>query len=638
MCGILFYFSKNLISNVDFCQALDLQSHRGPDHTGVFYTDIKESKTKIFNLKELLKNKGSIKHNVNSNFFIGHKRLSVFDLSSRSNQPFINKNTNDFFIYNGEFYNFKDYASNENINSDGLTLFENITKYGPEFYNRVNGMWASIHSDFKNNKVFLSRDRYGKKPLYYYNSKDTFIASSEIKSIFALLKQSRKVNLNALSYFFSSKMSPFFNNGTTFYDNINSIKPGENIYLDLNTFNLKFHSNIEHFENKINFKNNFNLVEENFNHEFNSAVHLRLQTDRKASVLLSGGVDSSLIASFIKKKDLEKLVFYTIYSKNEDYKNSDLYYSRLLAKNLDLKLNEISNDIELNEIDQIFYKLSKQQENPINLSSTALPTFLISSKMKSDNMHIALDGVGGDEIMGGFPVFSSLATASLKNKQYIKSMNYINQFLKYNDFNFIKNVKYFLHIMYSGLINHNFLSHSQKRSLSLLEILSNKLIKQEIRDLTLKNERDNLFLQTDRQNYEINKGGLPYYLGVSDSSNMINTVESRSPFLDSRLNKFLDLPDELKYNNGFNKFFLRSLLSKRVSNEIAWRKNKKGFTTHGIENYIQNNKSIEKILDSKIVREIIDKNININKLRKNKKALNALLPLAILNDIYDLHI
>jgi asparagine synthase (glutamine-hydrolysing) len=433
-------------------------------------------------------------------------------------------------------------------------------------------------------------------------------------------------------------MSPFFTNGTTFYKNIHSIKPGENIYLDLNTFEIKFHSITRHYENNIDFKKNLNLVEENFNYEFNSAVNLRLQTDRKASVLLSGGVDSSLIASFIKKDDLEKLVFYNIHSSNEEYKNSDLYYSRILAKNLGIKLNEISSDIEFNEFDQIFHKLSKQQENPINLFATALPTFLISSKMKFDNMHIALDGVGGDEIMGGFPVFSSLATASLRNKQYMKSINYINQFLKHNDFNLVKNIKYLLKIMYSGILDHNFLSNSQKRNLSLLEILSNKLIKKEITDITLKNERDNLFSQFDRQNHEIEKGGVPYYLGVSDSSNMINTVESRSPFLDTRLNKYINLPDELKFNNGYNKFFLRSVLSKRLPKEIAWRKNKKGFTTHGVENYTQNNKSIEKILDSKIVREIIDKKVDINNLKKNKKAINSLLPLAILNDIYDLHI
>ena len=137
----------------------------------------------------------------------------------------------------------------------------------------------------------------------------------------------------------------------------------------------------------------------------------------------------SLIASFIKKEDLGKLVFYTIHSNSEDYKNSDLYYARLLAKYLGVTINELSSDITYNEYDEIFYKLSKQQENPINLFSTALPTFLISSRMRSDNMHIALDGVGGDEVMGGFPVFSSLATASLKNRRYLKSLNYLNQFL-----------------------------------------------------------------------------------------------------------------------------------------------------------------------------------------------------------------
>jgi len=310
----------------------------------------------------------------------------------------------------------------------------------------------------------------------------------------------------------------------------------------------------------------------------------------------------------------------------------------LLAKYLGVTINEISSDITYNEYEDIFYKLSKQQENPINLYATSLPTFLISSRMRADNMHIALDGVGGDEVMGGYPAFSSLATANLKNRRYLKSLNYLNQFLKFSEFNLYTNIKYSLNVFYSGLVNVNYLSNAQKRNLSLLEILSNTLIKKEVRDLTLKNERDNLFLQTDRQNYEIKKGGLPYYLGVSDSANMINTVESRSPFLDTRLNKYTHLPDEYKFKNGFNKFFLRSILAKKIPKEIAWRKNKTGFKTHGTDSYAQNPKSLEKIFDSKIVREILDKSVNLNKIKNNSKAVNSLLPLAILNDIYEFNI
>ena len=294
MCGILLYLSKKIIPQEDFRKALNLQSHRGPDHTGIFYRDMNNLNSKKINFKELFENENTIKHNASSDLFIGHKRLSVFDLSNRSNQPFINKNTNDFFIYNGEFYNFKDYASAKNINSDGLTLFENITKFGLDFYRNVNGMWASIHSDFHTDKIYLSRDRYGKKPLFYYHTNDTFIASSEIKSIFSLLKETRKININALAYFFGTKMSPFFTDGSTFYQNINAVKPGENLCLDLNTFHIKFHSNIKHSEVNINLNEKSPNIEENFDYEFSSAVNLRVQTDRKASVLLSGGVDSFL--------------------------------------------------------------------------------------------------------------------------------------------------------------------------------------------------------------------------------------------------------------------------------------------------------------------------------------------------------
>ena len=135
--------------------------------------------------------------------------------------------------------------------------------------------------------------------------------------------------------------------------------------------------------------------------DFENAVYLRLQTDRKVALLLSGGIDSSLISSFIKKKDLDNLSFYTIDSNNNKEENLDLHYADVLSKHLGVKLNKISCDLSYKEFNNIMYTLTTQQENPINFFSTAVPTYLISSRMKKDNIHIALDGVGGDEVMGG---------------------------------------------------------------------------------------------------------------------------------------------------------------------------------------------------------------------------------------------
>lgn len=156
--------------------------------------------------------------------------------------------------------------------------------------------------------------------------------------------------------------------------------------------------------------------------------------------------------------------------------------------------------------------------------------------------------------------------------------------------------------------------------------------------LTLNYKREELFDQLDRQIYEILQGGIPYYLGVSDSANMINTVESRSPFLDSRLNKYLYMPDHLKFRNGFNKYLLRENLESKFPSEISWRRQKQGFTSYGAENYISEKENLEKIFDSNIVRELLDKKVRSKDIMNNKYALRHLIPLATLDHTYNLSI
>ena len=156
-------------------------------------------------------------------------------------------------------------------------------------------------------------------------------------------------------------MSPF-SDGSTFYKNIFSVKPGQNLFLDLNNFQLKCHSILNHIVNKNKSIDYLNDIENSFKFDFENAVYLRLQTDRKVALLLSGGIDSSLISSFIKKKDLENLSFYTIDSNNNKEENLDLHYADVLSKHLGVKLNKISCDLSYKEFNNIMYTLTTQRK------------------------------------------------------------------------------------------------------------------------------------------------------------------------------------------------------------------------------------------------------------------------------------
>ncbi len=154
MCGFLLYVGKKKISSGLFKKSLELQNHRGPDYSQIF---VENNSTNVFSKNY---------NNDEYNFLIGHNRLSIVDLSEESNQPIFSKNGKNFLLFNGEFYNFRDFANDENKLSDTKTLFSGLEFEGVKFYEKVNGPWASVYS-VSNSKIFLSRDLYGKKPLYY---------------------------------------------------------------------------------------------------------------------------------------------------------------------------------------------------------------------------------------------------------------------------------------------------------------------------------------------------------------------------------------------------------------------------------------------------------------------------------------
>ena len=173
MCGILFQFSKNKVNEKLFKKSLLLQKHRGPDHTGI---------TKV-----------------NDNLIFGHVRLSIIDLPERSNQPMISSDTSNIIIFNGEIYNYIEIKNNLKqqevifeTEGDTEVLLKAIEKNGISAIKEFNGAWSFVFYERKNNKIIISRDRYGKKPFYYYKDNENLIISSEIKSIFSLLSKKKK--------------------------------------------------------------------------------------------------------------------------------------------------------------------------------------------------------------------------------------------------------------------------------------------------------------------------------------------------------------------------------------------------------------------------------------------------------------
>ena len=309
MCGILGVFNfdeKIKISKKNFLSVLNLLNHRGPDSSGIFSSE---------------------------NYHLGHTRLSIIDLSRLGHQP-MHSNSGRFCIsFNGEIYNYVELRSDLaakgikfKSNSDTEVLLEGLSYYGDDFIKKCNGMFAFIFVDKLKNEVTIARDRLGIKPLYYALNNKILHVSSEIRPI-RKLNKNFKLILDQSIYSYFEFRQPI--NHNTYFKDILSVEPGSYIkfskkkllkikkYYDLN--------NDQKFNNK------------NFNENLIKSTNLMLRSDVKISNLLSGGIDSTVIAYLSSKK--EKITSYSIGDKSNLY--NEFYYSRLASKHLKIKNLEV---------------------------------------------------------------------------------------------------------------------------------------------------------------------------------------------------------------------------------------------------------------------------------------------------------
>jgi asparagine synthase (glutamine-hydrolysing) len=413
------------------------------------------------------------------------------------------------------------------------------------------------------------------------------------------------------------------------------VKPGQRLVYDLNALDIKHYSQIN-LEPPHSSSLGQDITEtiSQFENELKNSIDLRFAADAKVGVSLSGGVDSLLILSLLNKKKLNDTNFYTIFNddSNEDYK-----YVKKLKDEINFKLTEIPFTYSHNLFENYLNILSQKIEIPVNFSATSIPTLIISEQMKKDKIKVCIDGIGGDEIMGGYPIFEKLSRANLRENKVFDSIKNLIRYYNYKKPKFGSFLYTTLSILYYAL-NKSKLSSEQIQNNSIIEIISNSEIKDKFFKFNNDLVMDKVLNLKDSQLCNIKLNLLPAYLGISDSVNMINSIESRSPFLDKRLYKYVFMSDNLKYKKGFNKYMLRKLLSSRIGSNYGFRKGKAGFTTFHQEKFLNEKKNLEIIFDSPFIRSIFS--INDNNMIKdlNSFAKRQLLSLAYLDNNYNLNI
>ena len=604
MCGIGGY-SDNIKIDINLLNQMGiLLSHRGPDNNDLY---------------------------LRNNIGLVHTRLSIIDLNERSNQPLIDATGKYIIVFNGEIYNFKKLkieletrGITFKTNGDTEIILEGYKLFGIDFFDKLIGFYSFCIYDVHKNELIFSRDRFGKKPLYFYEKNKKLIFCSEINPILKALDHTPEVNYEKLSHYL---WKGYFANGDTAYKHILSFLPGETAIYKKDSFLLL--RNVRHLGVKLNIDNKYssrNLCE--VESQINEAIQKRQISDVPIKYLLSGGIDSSLISLLASQNSKNEIDTYFLkYSDTEDIFED---IANKVASLINSRHNVIGMQPPKNFNDAVCLMVDIFNEPFADYS--ALPSYELY-KVISHYSKVVISGDGADEIFGGYidtklfylkNKFNCLALQSNSKKlvnfiyKLVSSPKKINRLTGYFlGCAFCDDKNLMLSIHRNGWNNsyrENYMSSEGYLLTRKDEIENNEMIDFENSG---KNPLERYF------NYNMKRLSYDFLVKV-DRTSMANSLEVRSPYLDTsmfnHLNKFKPSNVVDLYNT---KKELKKILLKSKINFIS-KARKKGFTPP-LENWMlnMNPKTIrDKLIlsNDSIISALFDLN-KVGSLISNKKSI-----------------
>jgi len=534
MCGYLFVFSKKKIriDKKTFLESSKFINHRGPDDFSTFYDE-----------------------NVAISFF----RLSIRDISSKGRQPMMSFSKKKIIVFNGEIYNSQNLKNKINSNkltgnSDTEVLINFFEKYEEQTLQNLKGMFSFVIYDMEKKKCFLARDRFGIKPLYYYNNNNFLIVCSEIKPILKFLKKTQFNEITFSDFFLRGYMD---HDENTFFQNIKSLPPANYKIVTPISNKIKCYWNLAH-EIKNSSQLSLNKVKSNLKDLFGNAIKEHLASDIEIGACLSGGNDSSSIAS--KSNNLLNYNIKTFTYEFQDQvkkKNNEIYLAKKFSKKNNMQNFSalVTPEYVKHKFDELLFNI----ESPIT-SLRLFGTKKLYEEVKIQNIKVMLEGYGGDEMLAGYD-YNYMPWLVDKNIGISNNKIIYKIFSKKNISHFgLKKLVYYL---YSLKSQGNFTSDGTP-------YLYFDFFKQEFLNKYLCLERNsflnkpkNLNLLQYSQFQEICYIHLPRVLKYVDRLSMVSGVEARVPFLDHNLFKYcFDLSNDLKIKNFTQRWIWKNTFKK----------------------------------------------------------------------------
>lgn len=548
MCGIFGTFNLNVSEN-KLTECIDMLAHRGPDDRGVWLDNL---------------------------CGLAHRRLSILDLSAAGKQPMAAEDERYFIVYNGEIYNFIELQEELRLlgyhfrsNTDTEVVLCAYIEWGEKCLDKFNGMWAFAVYDRYKKQLFLSRDRFGVKPLFYTKIESGIAFASEMKALVPVLPS---VTPN---YSILKDINQYFNYESTqmcVLNEINRLPAGHYAYVDKNGIRIRRWWRT--LDNLMHVPNRYEEQVEMLRDLFLDACRIRMRSDVTIGTALSGGLDSSAticaMADIIKKGAGTRV--------NHDFQHAfvaafpetmldETHYAREVTDYLNIKSTEVVIDpVEgLNKLPEYIYNFED-----IYITSP-VPMMQLYSQVKKSGVTVTLDGHGADELFGGYPgdmMYALLDVGTDKES--------IHQILT----------------TYFGMMSESITNRSQSYKKHYIDFMARHLAKKVLRvptwDRPIDRECQDKFNKLghfERVLYNSTHTTiLPTLLRNYDRYSMASGVEIRMPFLDYRLVQFaFSISWKAKLHGGYSKSIIRDALKDIIPKGIVERKSKIGFNTPIVE-------------------------------------------------------
>jgi len=551
MCGLagILNLQKNAVDPAMIRRMSNCMAHRGPDADGFYVKD---------------------------EIALGHRRLSIIDLSVTANQPMFDLSGRYCLLFNGEIYNFKDVKKELHdypfaTNSDSEVILAAYIRWGAACLEKLAGMFVIVIWDLQEHQLFIARDRMGVKPLYYYHDQEHFAFASEVRALMATGLVKKRLNHVAVNEFLEFQSIGFPH---SIIENVNQLQAGCYLTVKGQKIEIKKYWDITSVRRTVGYHDKLS-IQKQLRELLMQSVERRLISDVSLGAFLSGGIDSSAVVALMAQSVSGSVNTFNIGFYEDEFDESK--YAELVAR----KFNTNHVNVKLHPtvfLDELTNALNSM-DSP---TGDGVNTYVVSKKIRESGLVVALSGVGGDELFAGYPFFNQYFR--LKQNQQLWKLtrpfrkigaglvrlngnvqkDRIKQLLNTEDVSIDECYPVFRQIISPRLIG---------------KLTTNKLNHREVVGEMLEEKHNAI----DAFPY-LSQVSIAEYLGYTqhtllkdtDQMSMAVSLEVREPFFDHELVEFvLNIPDKFKYPS-YPKSLLVESLGDLLPKEIVHRK-KQGF-------------------------------------------------------------